>query len=166
MKVCWFFTAVTSLVLALAQPVQAQEFFAQVGAIPDGDTLWVNPEDGSAPQKLRLQGIDAPEICQSGGVAARDALRQLLANRRVQVIVKYHDAYGRGLARVQVSGQDAGALMVRTGQAWSSRWQRSRGPYAAEEVLARTAKAGIFAEPEPELPRDFRRRHGSCYPSR
>lgn len=115
------------------------------------------------PQKLRLLGIDAPEICQRGGVAARDALRALVWLRMLKVQIKYLDDYGRGLARVEVDGQDVAAVMVQRGQAWSSRWRRSQGPYAVEEALAREAKLGLFAAPDPELPRDFRQRHGSCY---
>lgn len=141
----------------------APAYSARVISIPDGDTLWVQPDDGSAHQKLRLQGVDAPEICQRGGVAARDALRALVAQRRLRVQVKYRDDYGRGLARIEVDGQDVAAVMVQRGQAWSSRWRRSLGPYAVEESVARQARAGLFAEPDPELPGDFRQRHGSCY---
>lgn len=138
-------------------------YSARVISIPDGDTLWVQPEAGGARQKLRLQGMDAPEICQRGGVAARDALRALVAQRMLKVQVKYMDDYGRGLAHVEVDGRDVAAVMVQQGQAWSSRWRRSLGPYAVEESVARQTKAGLFAEPYPELPRDFRQRHGSCY---
>ena len=138
-------------------------FFARVTAVTDGDTLWVAPEDGGAPRKLRLEGMDAPEICQSGGVLARDVLRRLVAHKRVRVSVRAHDDYGRGLARIHLGDQDIGAAMVRSGQAWSSRWRRSLGPYAAEESVARQAKIGLFSATAPELPRDFRQRHGSCY---
>lgn len=148
----------------LCWPVLAVEvFMARAGSVPDGDTLWVQPDSGGPPRKLRLQGIDAPEICQSGGVAARDALRQWVQARQLQVVVKYQDDYGRGLARITVDGQDLGALMVSSGHAWSSRWQRSLGPYAAQESAARAAALGLFALANAELPRDFRKRRGSCY---
>ena len=148
----------------LCLPALAAEVFtARAGAVPDGDTLWVQPESGGPPRKLRLHGIDAPEICQSGGVAARDALRQRVQARSMQVVVKYQDDYGRGLARITVDGQDLGALMVSSGHAWSSRWRRSLGPYAAQESAARAAGLGLFALTNPELPRDFRQRQGNCY---
>jgi micrococcal nuclease len=53
--------------------------------------------------------------------------------------------------------------MVSAGQAWSYRWRRDLGPYAAEEAVARQSRLGLFAVSQPELPRDFRKRHGSCY---
>jgi endonuclease YncB( thermonuclease family) len=130
--------------------------------VSDGDTLWVVPDGGGGPRKLRLDGIDAPEICQNGGEAARQALTRLALNRRVEVRVLRQDDYGRDLARVRVDNTDLGALMVREGQAWSSRWRHSNGPYAAEEAAARQARRGVFAADRPELPRDFRQRHGPC----
>lgn len=142
---------------------QAEVFWGQVTHVSDGDTLWVLPSGEQLPRKLRLQGLDAPEICQAGGTAAREALVQLVVNKNVQVSVKYHDSYGRGLARVRVNSQDVGSLMVQSGHAWSSRWHRSLGPYSKEEAQARAEQKGIFANLSAELPRDFRQRNGSCY---
>ena len=45
----------------------AEVYFAQVTKVSDGDTVWVKPEGVAAPRKLRLQGLDAPEICQAWG---------------------------------------------------------------------------------------------------
>ena len=130
--------------------------------VSDGDTLWVQPDTGGPPRKLRLDGIDAPEICQLGGEAARAALKQLALHQNVGVVVRSYDDYGRGLARVQLNGMDLGAQMVRAGHAWSYRWRRSAGPYAVEEAMARRSGLGLFAASQPELPRNFRKRHGPC----
>ena len=142
----------------------AQEVFVgKVSFVSDGDTLWVRPDSGSRPRKLRIDGIDAPEICQVGGEDSRDALAAYVLHRRVQVTVRRYDEYGRGLARIVFDKGDLGAKMVRTGRAWSYRWRNSRGPYSSEEVLARWESLGLFADSQPELPRDFRKRHGSCH---
>jgi endonuclease YncB( thermonuclease family) len=66
----------------------AEVYVAQVTRVSNGDTVWVKPEGDAAPRKLRLQGLDAPEICKGGGPAARDALAALVANTRVSVSVK------------------------------------------------------------------------------
>ena len=136
---------------------------ARATHVSDGDTLWVQPVSGAAPKKLRLQGLDAPELCQTGGPASREALRALVAQQMLKVRVKYTDDYGRGLAHIEADGQDIAAVMVRSGQAWSYRWRRSLGPYARQEAQARKARVGLFANLAPELPGDFRRRNGSCY---
>lgn len=143
----------------------AEEFMARAMKVSDGDTLWVQPVVGGELRKLRLLGIDAPEVCQNGGVVARDALRQLVAGRSLRVAVNFSDVYARGLARIEVNGEDVGKVMVRSGQAWSSRWKRRPGPYAAEEAAAKKSHLGLFSEVSPERPSDFRQRHGSCYPT-
>lgn len=152
--------------LFLPQLGMAEAYSGWVTHVSDGDTLWVKPEGGGAPRKLRLQGLDAPEICQAGGVASRDALGRLLAKKTVHVTVKYQDSYGRGLARILVEDGDVAAIMVQSGHAWSNRWHQSLGSYAVQENLARAAGAGLFADPAPELPRDFRKRVGSCFPAK
>jgi endonuclease YncB( thermonuclease family) len=157
------------LLLALfwASSAQARETFTgQVSFVTDGDTLWVQPDAGGAARKLRMLGVDAPEICQSGGKAARDMLAQLALQRRVTVKVSYYDRYGRGLAALVIDGQDLGAQMVRAGHAWSYGWRGKPGLYAAEETAARQSHSGVFVAANPESPRAFRKRHGSCHPEK
>jgi micrococcal nuclease len=137
-------------------------FVGKVSFVSDGDTLWVRPDEGGLSRKLRLDGIDAPEICQAGGSDSLDALAAYVLNRRVEVTVRRYDNYGRGLARLVLDKRDLGAQMVSAGHAWSYRWRGSSGPYSSEEELARQAKRGLFVSQWPELPRDFRKRHGPC----
>jgi len=154
------------LCLLLPACVQAREWTGRVTHVSDGDTLWVRPAGGSAPRKVRLLGLDAPELCQPGGEAARSALQALVANKTVQVKVKYQDTYGRDLVHLRVDERDVGAALVGAGHAWSSRWHNSRGPYAMQEASARAARLGLFADPAAQLPRDFRQRHGPCQTAR
>ena len=161
------FRCLLLFLLLLAGGAQAREtFVGQVSYVTDGDTLWVQPEAGGVARKLRMLGVDAPEICQGGGKAARDLLAQLALQRRVTVKVSYYDRYGRGLATVALDGQDLGARMVRAGQAWSYGWRGRAGLYAAEEAAARQSRSGVFAAAHPESPRAFRKRHGSCHPDK
>lgn len=131
--------------------------------VTDGDTLWVRPSRGDAPHKIRLDGIDAPEICQKFGVNSRDTLATQVMGKLVQVKVRRLDSFGRSLAHVSVHGQDIGALMVSSGAAWSYRYRRDPGPYAHQESQARSQRLGVFADAQAERPRDFRLRHGSCH---
>lgn len=147
-----------------AQEAQGPDeaYSARVSRVFDGDTLWVKPLAGGPYRKLRLEGIDAPEICQSGGEASRDVLARRVLNQVVEVRVRAQDDYGRGVARLKHQGDDVAAWLVSSGHAWSYRWRRSLGPFAEEETVARARKRGVFKEAEPELPRDFRQRHGPC----
>ena len=145
-------------------PVLAkQAFFGTVTFVTDGDTLWVAPAQGGQAQKLRIDGLDAPEICQMGGEASRAALMQVALHKRVWVEVRRLDKYGRGLATVWLDRNDLGAYLVSQGQAWSYRGRGTGGPYAAQEALARQARRGVFALSRPENPQKFRQRHGTCH---
>lgn len=157
----WLFTCGAAGAQASA-PSEDDVYAARVSRVFDGDTLWVKPASGGRYRKLRLDGIDAPEICQAGGELARDALASRVLNQVVQVRVRSHDDYGRGLARITHGDEDVGGWLVSRGLAWSYRWGRSPGPYARQEEASRKAGLGVVADAAAELPRDFRRRHGPC----
>ena len=172
--VCWTLFAPLLLVfgasLALAQspassgfrPRFDEAYEARVTRVPDGDTLWVKPLAGGTYRKLRLDGVDAPEICQDGGVAAREALAARLLEQTVTVTERRRDDYGRALVRLRHRGDDVAGWLVGEGWAWSYRWRHSDGPFAIEETVARKARKGIFAAATVEEPRVFRKRHGPC----
>ena len=144
------------------RPRFGEAYEARVTRVPDGDTLWVKPLAGGTYRKLRLDGVDAPEICQDGGVASREALAGRLLEQTVTVTERRRDDYGRALVRLKHRGDDVAGWLVREGWAWSYRWRHSDGPFAIEEVLARKDRKGIFASAGAENPRDFRKRHGPC----
>lgn len=135
---------------------------ARVTRVFDGDTLWVKPLSGGTYRKLRLDGLDAPEICQPGGAASRDALAAHVLRQVVTVHERQRDGYGRALVRLSFADHDVGGRLVREGHAWSYGWRYSEGPYAEEEQQARSARRGVFGDRNAELPREFRRRHGPC----
>lgn len=132
--------------------------------ITDGDTLWVRPALGGRPVKIRVHGIDAPEICQTGGQASRAALARRVAGRRLELSPQRQDDYGRTVALVSVDGEDIAGWMVGQGHAWSYRFGRDGGPYKAQQIRAQAAARGLFADPLAVEPRLFRQRHGPCDP--
>ena len=137
---------------------------ARVGYVVDGDSIWVLPAGGGARVRLRIDGIDAPEICQAGGAPARAALLALVRGEPLRVSVRAHDRYGRAIASVrrERDGLDVAARMVQDGWAWSDSNGWRRGRYGREEDAARASRSGVFAASAPERPADFRRRHGAC----
>ena len=156
---CW-------LVLALSghSGVQASEVWTGwVSWVMDGDTVLLVRHGQLEPVKLRIDGIDAPEICQPGGVEARDAMIRQAQRKSVEVDDRGQDVYGRQVGRLSVDGVDLGAEMVRSGMAWAYRFQTGKGPYAGLQRQAEKQKKGVFAsEDEPMPPPDFRKRHGPC----
>lgn len=157
------------LALALCAAIQtagANESAWQgvVTHVSDGDTLWVVPEGRSKKVKVRIKGIDAPELCQTWGVQSREALRTRLLGQVVQVHGSEHDKYGRTLGQVVWQQQDVGAWMVRQGHAWSYRFQEKAGLYDAQQHEAQTQQVGLYADPKAVRPQWFRKRHGPCQP--
>ena len=143
-------------------PSETQPWTGWVSWVADGDTLLVLPDSAHEAVKLRIEGIDAPESCQPGGQASRDAMIDLVYRKTVQVIPHGSDTYGRVLGRVEVEGRDVGAEMVASGMAWAYSYRTNAGPYAALERQARRQKKGLFAHAQPMTPRVFRQFHGSC----
>ena len=154
--------AAAMALMTLAAPALARSVEGEVSHVSDGDTLWLRPDDGGAALAVRIQGIDAPEICQDFGVQARDALAAHALHRRAQVNVIAQDMYQRSVGRVNVDGQDLGAWLVGNGYAWSAQYRRRAGPYAAQEEQARSGGRGLWAASAMD-PREFRKRHGSCF---
>lgn len=156
----WLVGAVLAVPSMQAAGAGVERYTARVTRVSDGDTVWVQPVSGGPYRKLRLVGIDAPEICQSGGEAARTALAERVLQQRVRVEERGSDTYGRGLARIEQDGEDLNAWLVRSGLAWAS--GGGRHGYKDQQQQARRERRGVFAEVRPEPPRDFRRRHGPC----
>ena len=155
---------ITALLLACAlQAGAGQAWHGTVTRVSDGDTLWVRPAAGGKPVKVRIAGIDAPEICQAGGQAARAALAQRVRGRRLEVDARRQDDYGRIVAGLHLDGEDIAGWMVGQGHAWSSGFGREGGRYLAQQQRAQAAGHGLFADRSALEPRLFRRRHGPCH---
>jgi endonuclease YncB( thermonuclease family) len=119
----------------------AAERIVGTATIIDGDSLVL------AGQKLRLEGIDAPEynqVCRSSskdyfcGKQARQFLSNLISQRAVQCNGWQRDKYARLLVRCHIASQTLNREMVVAG------WAVSYGDYFAEEAAAREAKRGIW----------------------
>lgn len=143
-------------------PRADDRYEARVTRVSDGDTLWVKPLTGGKYRKLRIDGIDAPEICQDGGLASKEALAARVLEQVVVVRERRRDDYGRALVKLHLGDEDVAGWLVSEGYAWSYRWRHSSGPYAEREQRAREQRKGLFAQAQPEVPRDFRRRNGPC----
>nr|WP_315139082.1 thermonuclease family protein [uncultured Limnohabitans sp.] len=157
----WF----CALTLALPCAGQASEVWTGwVSWVMDGDTVLLVREGQHEPVKLRIEGIDAPEICQPGGPEARDAMILLALRKPVQVTDHGQDVYGRQIGRLSVDGVDLGAEMVRSGMAWAYRFRTGKGPYAGLQHQAQKQKTGVFAADEVAMsPPMFRKFHGTCH---
>ncbi|HWK94050.1 MAG TPA: thermonuclease family protein [Pseudolabrys sp.] len=148
--------------LALFQAWQSRAVVAPPTALlavqaVDGDTLRADS------QRIRLSGIDAPELAQtcrdargqkwSCGAASRQHLAALVA-RGVTCTRNGEDRYGRMLATCSAPGvTDIGEAMVRDGHALN--YDRYTSDYASAEREARAARRGLW-QGEFDNPEDWR----------
>ncbi|ELZ4142070.1 thermonuclease family protein [Salmonella enterica] len=140
--------------LGFASPARA-DFAGPVIAILDGDTIDVLID--RQPVRVRLAQIDAPEKRQAFGTRSRQALSALVFRQSVTVADAGRDRYGRVLGTVYVSGVNVNAEMVRQGMAWVYRQYATDRSLFALEDEARAGRRGLWADPSPVPPWQFRR---------
>jgi micrococcal nuclease len=125
-------------------------------SVTDGDTLKVAA--GSRTLKVRLWGIDAPELAQPYGTSATLELRRLAGATTFTLHVRSRDRYGRTVAILTLpDGRQVNNLMVQAGAAW---WYQAYARKAADLMFAqdaaRAARRGLWREPNPTPPWTFR----------
>jgi endonuclease YncB( thermonuclease family) len=151
----------TILSVLFAAQVHAEILNGRVVGVADGDTVTVL--DASRQQhKIRLMGIDAPEKKQAFGNKSKQALSDLVFNKQVSVEFSKTDRYGRTIGKILVDGLDANLEQVKKGMAWHyKQYQKEqssvdRTAYAKAEELAKAKKLGLWFDPSPTPPWDFR----------
>ena len=138
-----------------------------VTRIHDGDTISVIMHGRK--EKVRLVGIDAPEIGQRPwGKRAKTYLEKLLDASdwkvRLEFDVDQRDKYGRSLAYVWTENSEmVNLLMVKSGHAVLYTIPpnvRYTNELRAAQKEARNMRLGIWGEKGlKEMPRDYRKRH-------
>lgn len=113
----------------------------------DGDGFQLGAE------KIRLWGIDAPELRQECskdrlrypcGKIARDNLETLLAGQSIECAAQSKDRYGRTVAICTAGGEDVAGWMVSHG--WALDWPKySGGRYSVQQDKAEDAHLGLWA---------------------
>ena len=145
-----------------ASKAAAPDVTGVVSRVVDGDTLVLTPGEGGAPITVRIEGIDAPESCQSGGREATEALKELVRGKTLTLRSVARDEHARTVGKLFDGTLDIGDRLVRDGHAWSMRFRNDKGPYMASERMARALNRGLHVGGVAVLPREFRRSHGPC----
>jgi endonuclease YncB( thermonuclease family) len=154
MRRAWIFLALLAVCSPSGPPAVS---LGLVVAVPDGDSLEIDL--GGRIERVRLIGIDCPERGQPYAEQARERTSELTAGRSVLVRGLERDRYDRLLAYVTLpDGRILNRELVAAGLAW---WYRSRDSEPELERLeheARSARRGLWADPHPEPPWEYRRR--------
>jgi endonuclease YncB( thermonuclease family) len=144
--------------LSSNKTVKEKRFWSgMVVGISDGDTITVL--HGGKGEKIRLYGIDTPEKGQAFGKKAKQFTSKTVYGKTVKVETKDTDRYGRTVALIFTDGQSLNEALVKNGFAWVYR------KYCIEafcedwlnlEIVARYGKIGLWSEPNPIPPWEFR----------
>mgnify|MGYP003576546879 CR=1 FL=1 len=144
--------------VALAIPcLAAGDFSGEVVGILDGHTIEVMHDHRA--ELIRLHGIDCPEKGQAYGIKAKQAASALMFGKEVTVRTHGLDKYGRIIADALLpDGTNLNQKLVKEGWCW---WYRKYAPADTMlerlESTAREAKVGLWADPQPIPPWEYRK---------
>lgn len=163
-----------SLFLLLIPALTAAETLSgRVVRVVDGDTVYVL-DAAQEQHKIRLAGIDAPERGQPFGKKSKQRMSELVAGRDARVDWYKKDRWGRLIGQVWVASPEcradpcpktlnAGLTLVTSGLAWHykkyahEQSEEDRERYAFAEEEARAKNAGLWSEPNPIPPWEWRK---------
>lgn len=146
--------ALALLMFAAFPGLASADLTGKVVHITDGDNLTVIIHNEWV--RVRLAGIDAPEINQPFGTRSKQSLTDLCFWENVTVFPKGKDQYGRMFAKVRCGDIDAGEEQLRRGMAWV--YDR----YVEDQTLdpledeAQAAQRGLWADPYSSPPWEWR----------
>jgi endonuclease YncB( thermonuclease family) len=145
--------AICSILLAAPALAKSFIFGGVVVKIHDGDTISVVRR--GHPEKVRLAGIDCPDLRQAFGGRAKAFTSRLASGQMVTVRVRGSDAQGRRIAVVLLpDGRSLNRELVAAGLAWKTR-ESSNKELAKLERDARRAKRGLWADAHPQAPWEY-----------
>lgn len=156
----------TSLLLsALLWAAMALAFPAEVVSIHDGDSITARRVDAKQekPHKVRVYGIDCPELGQPYGVEARDLARQVLEGKTVEIVpAQKGKSYKREVGGIVLVSdmlviQDA---LVSAGLAWvDDRFCKLPvcDLWRLHQREAKAARRGLWADEGPVPPWTWRK---------
>lgn len=145
------------------ETAEQKRLTGKVVGVSDGDTITVLDKTNSQ-YRVRLAGIDAPESKQEFGQASKKNLSDMVFGRSVEIFYTKLDRYERVLGRVIHNGQDINLAQVEAGLAWHYKeFEREQSPeerraYADAELRAREQRRGLWQQPNPVKPSEFRRK--------
>ena len=129
--------------------------------VSDGDTLIIKSKNNKK-IKVRLAGIDAPELNQPFGIKSKELLVNFL-NKKIKLKVLSKDRYKRTVGIVYYKDQDINIYMLENGAVWAYRKYLYQLPistkkkYLSLERFSRNNKFGLWRDSNPIPPWKWRK---------
>lgn len=129
--------------------------------VTDGDTYKAKLPSGKK-ITVRMEGIDAPELKQPFGKESKEILQQLIEGKYINLQVTGIDNYKRILANTFLTlYQEASFEMVLSGFAWHFEKYNKDENLKKAQMMAKTKKIGLWADPNPVPPWEYRKQKKS-----
>lgn len=107
---------------------------------------------------VRLYGVDTPEKAQAYGQKAKQYTSDLVFGKSVRLISHNTDRYGRTVGTVILQdGRSLNEELVKNGYAWHYKAYSNDKNLANAEADARRFKRGLWQDPNPVAPWDYRK---------
>ncbi|MDO9233056.1 MAG: thermonuclease family protein [Methylotenera sp.] len=146
---------ISLIFLLVSPPCFADALLGVVIGVKDGDTIeLLTPERKKI--VVRLNAIDAPEKKQAFGNKSKQSLANLCAGKDATVNVGGLDKYGRTIGELFCEGKSANVHQIENGFAWVYRKYSNDGNLIALETAAKSSGRGLWNDPLPVAPWDFR----------
>lgn len=142
--------------ICVSWTIFAGSITGKVVSVSDGDTITILAISKKT-HKIRFEHIDTPEKSQAYGQAAKKHLSSIVFGKTVEAKVKTTDRYGRSIATIFLEDKNINLEMVKAGYAWHYKKYSKDIIFAAEEVISRKAKKGLWQDSNPVPPWEFRR---------
>lgn len=148
------------LLFLLPSYASAATITGKVIKVLDGDTIDILYNN--KPERIRFNGIDAPEKGMPHGQKAKQFVLDLAANKIVSVNVTDTDRYGRSIGDITLAdGRNLNREVVKAGYAWWY-WKYSSDESLGElEKEARKAHRGLWQDKDPVPPWEWRKQKKS-----
>jgi micrococcal nuclease len=147
-----------AMLLAFAIPAAASTYVGKVTRVVDGDTLVVlTPEKKTI--RVRLAGIDAPELAQAYGKESQKLLEDGVLGKQVSCVHRTWDFFKRSVAVCESGLANLNVAMLFAGAAWvNGQYPEKSYDYQHAQNRARIAKRGLWAKPNPVAPWIWRKK--------
>ena len=151
------------ILFALWSPSGALAFdlAGRVVDVHDGDTLTVLVDREEV--KVRLEGIDAPELGQRYGKRSKRSLADICIGKHARVSEQNHGHHGRILGVVLCGDVEANSTQVLRGMAWVfDRYVPDGSPLYRLQDDAKSRQRGLWADRQPVAPWEWRASHAKA----
>ncbi len=144
------------LLVFLPSISSATSFTGRVVKVSEGDTIQVM--NNNVVEKVMLADIDCPEKGQAFGRQAKEFTAAMVAGKVVTVQVRTKDRYGRTVGQVFLrDGANLNKALIAAGYAWYYKKHPVDIALANLEAQAKKARRGLWKEPRPVPPWEWRR---------